>query len=291
MADDGAKRAVAFSFGALSGWANAPSATFASDWSALTLFGLMANGDIYAICPYLPQNATVPQAYIEGLEMFLAGKTQRLKEHAADGLSAPERMALSRRLAEQHKYARRILQHIEKQDPPQLGKMELHAPLAAANRLRMVTSPVDLSTIQIQGPMLLQPEPAELEDSDDPKATDLTYLGTGDLGVIAVAWTDGRVDICIEAERIEAQWRPALDDDAPALLVYESVDLGLSSGAYPRIVCDPLQNSIFCVVHSEGVHSINVAPWYEALVAAEGQAALKDLWDRDVSSAVQSILT
>lgn len=229
--------------------------------------------------------------------MYLAGKTQRLKEHAAHGLSAPERMALSRRLAEQHKYARKILQQIESQDPPpQLGKMDLDVPANATttNRLRNIASPVDLSSIQVQGPMLLQPEPAELEDCDDPRASDFAYIGAGaagDLGVIAVVWTDGRVDMCIEAERVEAQWQPSLDDDAPALLVYESIDLGFSSEAYhPRIACDPLHNGNVCVVHSEGVHSISVSPWYDELLAAEDQAALRALWEGNVPSSIKVLL-
>lgn len=229
--------------------------------------------------------------------MYLAGKTQRLKEHAAHGLSAPERMALSRRLAEQHKYARKILQQIESQDPPpQLGKMDLDVPANATttNRLRNIASPVDLSSIQVQGPMLLQPEPAELEDSDDPRASDFAYIGAGaagDLGVIAVVWTDGRVDMCIEAERVEAQWQPSLDDDAPALLVYESIDLGFSSEAdHPRIACDPLHNGNVCVVHSGGVHSISVSPWYDELLAAEDQAALRALWEGNVPSSIKVLL-
>lgn len=30
-----------------------------SDWSALTLYGLMKNGDVYAVCPFIPNQACV----------------------------------------------------------------------------------------------------------------------------------------------------------------------------------------------------------------------------------------
>ncbi|SPO19996.1 uncharacterized protein UTRI_00387_B [Ustilago trichophora] len=38
-----------------------------SDWSPLTIFGLMKNGDVWAICPFLPKSAVVPAAYIHNL--------------------------------------------------------------------------------------------------------------------------------------------------------------------------------------------------------------------------------
>ncbi|CDR99741.1 uncharacterized protein SPSC_02573 [Sporisorium scitamineum] len=38
-----------------------------SDWSPLTVFGLMRNGDVWALCPFLPKSATVPSVYIHNL--------------------------------------------------------------------------------------------------------------------------------------------------------------------------------------------------------------------------------
>lgn len=38
-----------------------------TDWSPLTVFGLMKNGDVWAICPFLPRSAVVPAAYIHDL--------------------------------------------------------------------------------------------------------------------------------------------------------------------------------------------------------------------------------
>lgn len=49
-------------------WAASASQTRGpSDWSPLTIFGLMKNGDVYAICPFLPKSAIVPAAYIHNL--------------------------------------------------------------------------------------------------------------------------------------------------------------------------------------------------------------------------------
>lgn len=35
------------------------------DWGPMTLYGLMQNGDLYAICPYLPRNASVNLCYFD----------------------------------------------------------------------------------------------------------------------------------------------------------------------------------------------------------------------------------
>lgn len=71
-----------------------------------------------------------------------------------------------------------------------------------------------------QGPFLLQPSPRILEGSEGGDATDITYLafgadeedGDGDggetehLGVVMVAYQDGKVDVCLDVEKVEARW-------------------------------------------------------------------------------------
>ncbi|BGP53206.1 hypothetical protein JCM8202v2_000765 [Rhodotorula sphaerocarpa] len=71
-----------------------------------------------------------------------------------------------------------------------------------------------------QGPFLLQPAPAELVNGADDRAVDLAYLSsasmdrdeadptrsTGGLGVLLVAFRDGKVDVCLEVEKPEARF-------------------------------------------------------------------------------------
>ena len=69
-----------------------------------------------------------------------------------------------------------------------------------------------------QGPFLLQPAPRNLEGSEGGDATDIVYLtfGTSDedddegeterLGVVLVTYRDGKVDICLDVEKVEAKW-------------------------------------------------------------------------------------
>ena len=71
-----------------------------------------------------------------------------------------------------------------------------------------------------QGPFLLQPAPRTLADSEGGDATDIAYLAFGTesydrdnevsdpehLGVILVSYQDGRVDLFLDVEKVEARW-------------------------------------------------------------------------------------
>ncbi|EPQ28790.1 uncharacterized protein PFL1_03593 [Pseudozyma flocculosa PF-1] len=65
-------------------WASkAKSSRRADDWSAFTVLGLMKNGDVWAICPFMPRNAMVPPSYIH-----LLSRLTTLKLSATDGSQA-----------------------------------------------------------------------------------------------------------------------------------------------------------------------------------------------------------
>lgn len=69
-----------------------------------------------------------------------------------------------------------------------------------------------------QGPFLLQPSPRSLEDSEGGDATDIAYLAfirddddedageTERLGIVIVTHQDGKVDVCLDVEKVEARW-------------------------------------------------------------------------------------
>jgi nucleoporin NUP82 len=69
-----------------------------------------------------------------------------------------------------------------------------------------------------QGPFLLQPAPLTLDGSEDGDATDILYLSfdndeeidddgeTERLGVVLVVTQDGKVDVCLDVDKVEARW-------------------------------------------------------------------------------------
>lgn len=52
-----------------------------SDWSPLTIFGLMKNGDVWALCPFLPKSAVIPAAYIHSLAKFASYRANSIASH------------------------------------------------------------------------------------------------------------------------------------------------------------------------------------------------------------------
>lgn len=65
---------------------------------------------------------------------------------------------------------------------------------------------------------MLQPAPRTLDDSEGADATDVLYMAFGAdgdedeesdterLGVVLIAFQDGKVDVCLDVEKVEAKW-------------------------------------------------------------------------------------
>jgi nucleoporin NUP82 len=69
-----------------------------------------------------------------------------------------------------------------------------------------------------QGPFLLQPAPLTLDGSEEGDATDILYLSfdkddevdddgeTERLGLVLLGFQDGKVDVCLDVDKVEARW-------------------------------------------------------------------------------------
>ena len=95
----------------------------------------------------------------------------------------------------------------------------VHPPTSAGSRKPLV-----------QGPFLFQPAPRELDGDDIPRATDIFLLGGGggarglrneeegeeggedkvgrksEMTVLGLVFEDGKVDLCLEVEKMEGLW-------------------------------------------------------------------------------------
>ncbi|CAE6397697.1 unnamed protein product [Rhizoctonia solani] len=254
-----------------------------ADWSAFTVYVLTTEGEIWATCPFLPANATPPISYIQGLDYFVNAKSARL--------------------------------------PPEISGPQLKYVSSLKQQLKPISSPVDdqfLPTCLVhapvslsfpparQGPFLLQPAPKELGNG---LASDIVYLdievpndstSNDPIGaksntdgifipVIAITYSDGKVDICLDVEKVEAKWTKAnstLKEDSglPMLAVFESINLGLfdapksatpststslalvhatapSQHIPPTFVLDPLRADQVFVTHERGVHRLDMRGW------------------------------
>ncbi|TFK29279.1 hypothetical protein FA15DRAFT_632177 [Coprinopsis marcescibilis] len=287
-----------------------------ADWGPLTIYALMKSGDVYAICPYLPHNTVIPSSYVHSLECFISAK----QEFIAQG-DAPSHISTL------YDYQRKYVNALTKQLPP--GTV-----FPAASRPVSVHPPKTISSaVTRQGPFLLQPSPRILEGSEGGDATDIIYLEFGTdaeeneregketdhLGVIFVTYQDGKIDLLLDVDKVEARWdakqlkRP---NEFPMLAVYETIDLGLFTslkqlsakpgespavdllrGNHPVIIPDPIHDSIVYVYHAFGVHTLNVSPVLENLAQAlridddDAESSLQATLAQSAQTVVQPILT
>ncbi|KAF8914080.1 hypothetical protein CPB84DRAFT_1832863 [Gymnopilus junonius] len=258
-----------------------------ADWGPLTVYAVMKSGDIFSICPYIPQNA------LSRHPMFTLWNVLFSEQEFLAQETSPNSKLLSAIYDYQHKYS--IPMH-----PPTTIK---------APPLR-------------QGPFLLQPSPRLLEGSEGGDATDITYLsfGTDDsaddtkdpehLGVVLVAYQDGK--------KVEARWNIKNEDasshDLPVLATYETIDLGvvemlaqvivhgksgalldLIPGSHPVFLPDPLHDDMVYVYHAFGVHALDISPVLQHLTASlreenEDESLLKENLEEDATTSVMPIL-
>lgn len=254
-----------------------------ADWGPLTVYAVMRSGDIYAVCPYMPQNASVPSSYVHALECFISAKQEFLSQGTSSGTSA---------LSTLYDYQRKYVTALLKQLPP--GTV-----YPAISRSFSMHPPMTIKSQPMrQGPFLLQPSPRSLEDSEGGDATDIAYLAfirddddedageTERLGIVIVTHQDGKVDVCLDVEKVEARWESKQDksQDLPMLAVYECIDLGLISmlkqtsplpsgtaildllqANHPVLLMDPIHDDTVYVYHAFGVHVLDFGDLLQCL--------------------------
>ncbi|KAJ7937199.1 hypothetical protein B0H13DRAFT_2226595 [Mycena leptocephala] len=273
-----------------------------ADWGPLTVYALMKSGDIYSICPYMPKNASIPSSYVHSLECFISAKQEFLSQTQERGTSSTTRN-LSTLYDYQHKYITALL----KQLPP--GTV-----FPASSRSVLMHPPTTIK----------RPAPRTLAGSDGGDATDIMYLAFGadedadddgeggeteHLGVVVVSFQDGKIDVCLDVEKVEARWDMGgskREAELPMLAVYETIDLGLVTmlsgqlglfqGNHPVFLADPIHDDTVYVYHAFGVHTLHLGPLLQSLALAlrtgdDDGTALSAALQKSAGTAVTPILT
>jgi nucleoporin NUP82 len=176
----------------------------------------------------------VPEVYIETLNLYLGSKAQQYRlqnpsisssspqpdlstSRQSIGFSPSEHDTLGKKLAVQQKWARSLSRQVDAHKASSDGFPD------GQGRQYAVRPPRDGRRLKRQGPYLVQPEPRELPLSEEAGwgvegvASDIVVVGdkssTGQgtgprigMNVVGIAWVDGRVDLCVEAQKVEAEW-------------------------------------------------------------------------------------
>jgi nucleoporin NUP82 len=162
--------------------------------------------------PFPPCGATsqcirrsIPSSYVHALDCFISAKQEFLSQGTSSGTSA---------LSTLYDYQRKYVTALLKQLP--LGTV-----YPAISRSFPMHPPTTIKSQPMrQGPFLLQPSPRSLEGSEGGDATDIMYLAfvrddddddadageTERLGIVIVTYQDGKVDVCLDVEKVEARW-------------------------------------------------------------------------------------
>lgn len=254
-------------------------------WSSMTLYIAMRSGDVYALCPLLPQLWAPPPTLIPSLSVSIVAKLAAIEDDPH--ISAQEKLLAQQQLD--------WMSDIDNQEPKIVQDSIGDQPLEVYQR---PTHPG--LTPRLQGPFELEMSPDEDEQDDlDIQLSDIYVIGrkmdTEDLmadedellmldeneqeglslTVICLLSTSGQVRICLDMEGVEAKWlpprvksrfvAPTTDGYAPSALAFETLDVispsEVTADCWPVFSGDVTSRYSFFVTHNSGITQISLAPW------------------------------
>lgn len=192
------------------------------DWTPLTILTLCTNGDIYALCPFMPKNASIPSSYLHSLSSYVKlSRPDSVFNGSGDegDLQIRYVTSLLKQASSQH-------QSNHFNTSPQRARsatpMNLDTSRAGTVEPEDLTGDLGLVSVQApssmvipaqpqpQGPFLLAPAPHELSEERESRGADIFYTriaskGEG-IGIVGIASDDGRIDLCLSIESILPQW-------------------------------------------------------------------------------------
>jgi len=253
-------------------------------WDPMTLWIAMREGDVYALCPLLPQKWAPPPTLIPSLSVSIVTAVASIEDD-------PEVTEYEKLLAQQQL---EWMGELDAQEPV-LAEGPLDEPL-----MEIYTRPTRPGVVpRLQGPFELTSD-AETGDDLDTIITDILVIGrkteTEDLmegeeddlelderdrvgasvPVICLLSASGQTRIYLELDGIQAQWLPpkaksrlgrqlAAGSDFPSLLAFQALDtmspVEMSEDSWPVFSQDVTSRYNFYVTHHAGIISISLTNW------------------------------
>ncbi|KAI8608647.1 hypothetical protein BC830DRAFT_1154385, partial [Chytriomyces sp. MP71] len=266
----------------------------AATWNAMTVYGLMKSGDMYAICPFIPHKSALSASILQNLHLL---NTYAWKSNPSADPYAEKQFYWRNRWLEDA-----LAQHAQQQQQRErLPSDRVLVQVSRSLSARLVP--------ERQGPLLVLPERREeAEDGKERVWSDLAVVSGADgASVLIVAVDDaGTVDVGIELSSPLPQWEMAEVESAPAnlpssLFPYEQIKLVDIVKPQPSVFTsppfkfskDPKYNDVLYVVHAAGVHLLSFRAWFDKLAFAikAGKAELASLLTGEhVDTEVQSLV-
>lgn len=252
-------------------------------WSPMTLWVAMTGGDVYALCPLLPQRWAPPPTLIPSLSVSIVARVAATEDD-------PDASAETRRLAQQQL---EWMSDLDNQEP-RVVEGSLEEPLQ-----EVYTRPARPGLIpRLQGPFEFDLNPEDEQD-DEVELKDIYVVGEKadvadlmmgedeeleldendqsglSLTVICLLSTSGQVKICLDVDGVEAQWLPprnkpksstfATPTETPSLLTFQTFDtlkpVEVMPESWPMFSEDVTSRYSFYVTHPAGITFVSLAPW------------------------------
>lgn len=253
------------------------------DWSPMTLWLAMREGDVYALCPLLPEKWSPPATLIPSLTVSIVAKVASIDDD-------PEVSQYKKLLSAQQLD---WMAELDIQDPA-IVEDPMGGPPS-----EVYTRPQKPGRIpRLQGPFEFELGPEDSEDDLDTMLSDIYVIGgklnsdelmfgeeddlvTDDAdpeglstSIVCLLTSSGRVSVCLDLDGVEAQWLPNSKSqarryaeiyDPPQLLTFQVMDtlksLELYDESWPMFSHDISSRYSFFVTHSSSVTYISLTPW------------------------------
>ncbi|KAL8349619.1 hypothetical protein RB598_005134 [Gaeumannomyces tritici] len=255
-------------------------------WSSMTLWVAMRGGDLYALCPLLPQRWAPPPTLIPSLSVSIVAKLAAIEDDPA--VPAQEKLLAQQQLE--------WMSDLDNQEP-RIVEGSITDPTT-----EIFTRPSRPGAVpKLQGPFDLELE--ALDDNDlDVELTDIYVIGekidTEDLmmgeddeelqmddadseglslSIICLVSTSGQLRVCLDLEGVQARWLPSASKSRfarqvpvgnaplPSLLTFQTLDvmrpMEVTADAWPMISPDVTSRYSFFITHPAGIALVSLAPW------------------------------
>ncbi|KHO00680.1 WD40 repeat-like-containing domain protein [Metarhizium album ARSEF 1941] len=252
-------------------------------WNPMTLWVAMREGDVYALCPLLPQRWAPPPTLIPSLSVSIVTTVASIEDD-------PEIDDKEKLLAQQQL---QWMGELDAQEPQILES------LPGEPIVEVFTRPTRPGVIpRLQGPFYLESDP-ETGDDLDTAITDILVIGKktetdrlmlgededvdlddGDqeglsLPVICLLSASGQVRVYLDLEGIQAQWLPPKNkaklgrsptpSGPPSLLAFQAIDtmspVEVSEDCWPVFSNDVMSRYSFFVTHHAGITFVSLTSW------------------------------
>lgn len=263
-------------------------ASFASKgtggWNPMTLWVAMREGDVYALCPLLPQKWAPPPTLIPSLSVSIVTTVASTEDDPS--VDEGEKLLSQQQL--------QWMGELDSQEPQIIDSTVLGEP-----PVEVYTRPARPGVVpRLQGPFELISD-AETGDDLDTTITDIMVIGkktetddlmlgeddeleveSGDqeglsLAVICLLSASGQTRVYLDLEGVEAQWLPPkskpksarllAEPKIPSLLAFQAIDtmspVEVSEDSWPVFSSDVMSRYSFFVTHHAGITFVSLTSW------------------------------